>query len=102
MNDARHAAAAGVCLALPEQAHSKLAQLRDHLGLLAQMTYAVTKEEEDKPLEIRRSVLGTCFEMAAVQLEDALHAVEHATRTNHRSSSSPLRGEDRGEGPTSP
>ncbi|MBE1159491.1 XAC0095 family protein [Dyella acidiphila] len=86
MNDADNAAVPGVFLALPEKAHIKLAQLHDHLGLLAQMAYAVTKEEEDAPLEIRRSVLGMCFDMAALQLGDVLHAIDQTRPQMRRSS----------------
>ena len=94
MNDATNAAAPGVCLVLPEKAHIQLSHLRDQLGMMAQIAYAVTKEEEEALLEIKRSVLGSCFETAAVQLEEILQTVKSAGHARTRSS---LREEHRNE-----
>lgn len=78
MNDAHDAAAQGVWLLLPETERNKLARLRDQLELLSQISYAATAAEDDEPLQIRRAVLGLCFETAASQIGDVLLAVERA------------------------
>jgi hypothetical protein len=34
-------------------------------------------QEENEPLEIRRSLLGLCFENAALQLDEVLAGISH-------------------------
>ena len=102
MNDANNAAVAEVCLLLPEQARTKLMQVRDYLNMFSYVTYATTKKEEDQLLQVRRSMLGFMFESTAIQIDAVLEAVDKAGPARSRSSCSPRRGEDRGEGAPSP
>lgn len=50
----------------------KLHDLRDQLLFLASLTIANTAEEESVLLEVRRAMLGECFERFALQVEAIL------------------------------
>jgi hypothetical protein len=69
---------------LLEEQHECLQKIRDQLLLMAMLSFAVTEEEEAKaPLELRRSMLGQCFEAFGLQLEEVLYAVEQAGHVSH-------------------
>ena len=55
---------------LLEEQHECLQKMRDQLLLMAMLSFAITEEEEAKaPLELRRSMLGQCFETFGLQLD---------------------------------
>lgn len=57
---------------LSEDGHVKLQDLREQLFFLRALTLVETEEEESRLLEIRRSLLGDCFERLALQVEGVL------------------------------
>jgi hypothetical protein len=61
---------------LPEEAYVQLEQLRDELLLMSHMVTAVTQEEEDKPMEIRRSMLGQLLENYGFRIDQVLDLTE--------------------------
>jgi hypothetical protein len=64
---------------LQEEQFHTLEKMRDQLLLMAMLSLAVTQQEEETaPLELKRSMLGQCFETFGLQLEEVLYAVERA------------------------
>jgi hypothetical protein len=57
---------------LPEESFQALQEVRNLMFLMASMIFASTKEEEQIPLKIPRSLLAQCFQIFATQLADAL------------------------------
>lgn len=57
---------------LREESFDKLQQMRDQLFLLATLSVASTRAEEDEPLELRRSMLARCFESVGLQLDEVV------------------------------
>lgn len=72
MNISRKAAEAPHAYLLPEEGFAKLEQIRDQLLLMGSLVIAVTLAEEDTPLELRRSMLGQCFENFGLQVDEVL------------------------------
>ena len=70
---------------LLEEGHTKLQEIRDQLFLLASVTFAATLEEEHAPLEVRRSMLGQCFENFGLQIDDVLDGVKLPERVRYGS-----------------
>ncbi|GLQ97407.1 XAC0095 family protein [Dyella mobilis] len=63
---------------LPESLHQQLTLLRDQLLLTMDFVYAVTQEEEDELLQIRRSMLGRLFESYGLQVDQVLAGLQRA------------------------
>jgi DNA-binding PadR family transcriptional regulator len=66
---------------LSEQGHEQLERLRDELLLTAYMVTAVTQEEEDQPLQIKRSLLGQWFESFGFRVDEVLSLLEWIRRS---------------------
>lgn len=60
---------------LSEDQHLELAKLRDHLLLMSRVVFAVTQEENDAPLQIRRSDLAQLFEDFGLRVDEVLTAL---------------------------
>jgi hypothetical protein len=65
---------------LSEDAHLRLQNLRDQLFLMALLAFATTTEEEESPLEVRRGMLGTCFEQVAMEMDMLLRGLTRLHR----------------------
>lgn len=76
MNTSRKAAEAPQGYLLSEESFAKLQQIRDQLLLMGSLVIAVTLAEEDTPLELRRSMLGQCFENFGLQVDEVVETME--------------------------
>jgi hypothetical protein len=65
---------------LSEEGREQLEHLRDQLFLMAGFVFATTMEEEQAPLEIRRSMLGQLFESFGLRIDDVLTVLPWASR----------------------
>jgi hypothetical protein len=65
---------------LTEEAHEHLQKIRDQLWLLSTFVFAATLEEEDTPMEIRRSKLGQCFEEIGLEIDKVLDTLSWPRR----------------------
>jgi hypothetical protein len=63
---------------LSEAQQLQLEWLRDQLFLMMDFVFAVTQEEEDEPLQIRRSMLGKLFESFGLQVDQVLGTLQRA------------------------
>jgi hypothetical protein len=63
---------------LSEAQQLQLEWLRDQLFLMMDFVLAVTEEEEDVPLQIRRSMLGKLFESFGLQVDQVLGTLQRA------------------------
>lgn len=57
---------------LSEDGMLKLHDLRDQLLFLASLTIVNTHDEENALLEVRRAMLGECFERFALQIGEVI------------------------------
>jgi hypothetical protein len=57
---------------LPDNSYQALQEVRNLMFLMSSMIFAATKDEEQIPLQIPRSLLAQCFQIFATQLADAL------------------------------
>lgn len=58
---------------LSEDDHEQLMTLRDQILLMACVVFANTLEEEQEPLEIRRSMLGHLLESYGLRIDAVLN-----------------------------
>jgi hypothetical protein len=65
---------------LSEEGHEQLQHLRDELLLISHVAFAVTREEDDIPMEIRRSMLGQLLENYGLRLDDVLKMMQIVSR----------------------
>jgi hypothetical protein len=75
MNARSHAALALQAYVLSEEQHQELEKLRDNLFLMAHVAFAATQDEEDIPLEMKRSSVGQLFEDMGLRLDEVLMAL---------------------------
>jgi hypothetical protein len=68
---------------LPDNSYQALQEVRNLMFLMASMIFAATKEEEQIPLQIPRSLLAQCFQLFATQLADALDTTRSVVLTNN-------------------
>jgi hypothetical protein len=68
---------------LPDNSYQALQEVRNLMFLMASMIFAATKEEEQIPLQIPRSLLAQCFQLLATQLADALDTTRSVVLTNN-------------------
>jgi hypothetical protein len=68
---------------LPDNSYQTLQEVRNLMFLMASMIFAATKEEEQIPLQIPRSLLAQCFQLLATQLADALDTTRSVVLTNN-------------------
>lgn len=85
MDDLSNTASRAYGYLLLEEGHTKLQEIRDQLFLLASVTFAATMEEENAALEVRRSMLGQCFENFGLQIDEVLDGVKLPERVRHGS-----------------
>jgi hypothetical protein len=85
MDDLSNAVSRTYGYLLLEEGHTKLQEIRDQLFLLASVTFASTLEEENAALEVRRSMLGQCFENFGLQIDEVLDGVKLPERVRHGS-----------------
>jgi hypothetical protein len=57
---------------LSEEGREQLQKLRDELFLISHISFAATLEEEDVPMEIRRSMLAELLESYGLRIDDVL------------------------------
>ena len=72
---------------LSEAGHEQLEQLRDQLFLMGSFVLACTQDEDDSPLQLRRSTLAQLFERFGLNLEEVIATMEwmgHRTRQSPR------------------
>jgi hypothetical protein len=63
----------GLCYFLPEPAYHHLQDIRDHLLLLARLTSVADRAVDEEGLvNLRRSLLASCFQHMADRLDMAL------------------------------
>lgn len=65
---------------LSEDGREHLEKLRDQLLLIAGFVFASTLEEEQEPLEIRRSMLGQMLEGFGLRIDEVLNLMAWAGR----------------------
>jgi hypothetical protein len=68
---------------LPDNSYRTLQEVRNVMFLMASMIFAATKEEEQIPLQIPRSLLAQCFQQFATQLADSLDATRSVVLTHN-------------------
>lgn len=75
MSASKHAAPVLRGYVLSEDQQAKLGKLRDHLLLMSHVVFAATQEEQDVPLQIRRSDLAQLFEDFGLRVDEILMAL---------------------------
>jgi hypothetical protein len=81
MNDSTHTDAP--VFLLPDNSYRTLQEIRNLMFLMASMIFASTKEEEQIPLQIPRSLLAQTFQVFATQLADALDTTRRVVLTHN-------------------
>jgi hypothetical protein len=61
---------------MPEEGREKLEHVRDQLFLIAEFVFAATLEEDNSPLEIRRSMLGQLLDSFGLRIDEVLTTLE--------------------------
>jgi hypothetical protein len=63
---------------LHEVQHQQLEHLRDQLLLMTNFVQAVTQEEDDELLQVRRSMMGKLFESFSLQVDQVLMTLQRS------------------------
>jgi hypothetical protein len=70
---------------LSEEGREQLELLRDHLFMMSTCVFAATLEEENTPLEVRRSLMGKLFESFGLRIDDIITCLDWPGRKLERS-----------------